>query len=38
MSATEYTAEASRGVANPYTCAYRRELGSEGITNRSDRG
>ncbi len=36
MSATEHTAEASHGVMNPYTCAYRRELGSEGITNRPD--
>jgi hypothetical protein len=30
------SAEASCGVANPYTCAYRGELGSEGITNRPD--
>jgi hypothetical protein len=37
MSATEHTAEASRSVVNHYTCAYRRELRSEGITNRPDR-
>jgi hypothetical protein len=37
MSATEYTTEVSRGVANPYTCAYRRELRGEGITKRPDR-
>jgi hypothetical protein len=36
MSANEHTAEARPGVKNPYTCAYRRELGSEGITNRPD--
>ncbi len=36
MSATEHTAEVSHGVVNPYTHAYRRELGSEGITNRPD--
>jgi hypothetical protein len=36
MFATEHTTEASRGVVNPYTCAYKRELGSEGITNGPD--
>jgi hypothetical protein len=36
MSATEHTAEMSRGVPNPYTRAYRRKLGSRGITNSQD--
>jgi hypothetical protein len=36
MFATEHTTETSHGVVNPYTRAHRRELGSEGITNRPD--
>jgi hypothetical protein len=36
MSATKHTAEMSCGVPNPYTRAYRRELGSEGIPNSQD--
>jgi hypothetical protein len=36
MSATDRTAEKSHGVSNSYTHAYRRELGTEGITNSQD--
>ncbi len=36
MCAPDCTTKTSRSVLNPYTRAYRRELGSEGITNSQD--